>query len=64
MVFYALRNNKNVLPTFFEIMSCVIESTKLIDMKENEIDKMLGLEHQYVNEIQDLKDALEEDQEL
>jgi hypothetical protein len=25
---------------------------------------MLGLEHQYVNEIQDLKDALEEDQEL
>jgi hypothetical protein len=64
MVFYALRNNKNVLPTFFEIMSCVIESTKLIDMKENKIDKMLGLERQYVNEIQDLKDALEEDQDL
>jgi hypothetical protein len=64
MVFYALRNNKNVLPTFFKIMSCAIESTKLIDMKENEIDKMLALECEYVNDIQDLKDALEEEQEL
>jgi hypothetical protein len=58
LVFYALRNNKNVLPNFFEIMSCAIESTKLIEMKENKIDKMLALEHVYVNDIQDLKKAL------
>jgi hypothetical protein len=64
MVFYALHNNKNVLPNFFEIMSCAIESMKLIEMKENEIDKMLALEFVYVNDVQDLKDALEEEKEL
>jgi hypothetical protein len=39
VVFDALHNNKNVLPNFFEIMSCAIESTKLIEMKEEKIDK-------------------------
>jgi hypothetical protein len=39
VVFDALHNNKNVLPNFFEIISCVIESTKLIEMKEDKIDK-------------------------
>jgi hypothetical protein len=34
VVFDALHNHKNVLPNFFEIMSCAIESTKLIEMKE------------------------------
>jgi hypothetical protein len=58
LVFYALHNNKNDLPNFFEIMSCAIESTKLIEMKENKIDKMLALERVYVNDIQDLKKAL------
>jgi hypothetical protein len=33
-------------------------------MKDNKIDKMLALEHKYVNDIQDLKDALEEEEEL
>jgi hypothetical protein len=56
-----LRNNKNVLPNFFEIMSCAIEGTKLIDMKENKIDKISALEREYVNDIQDLEDALEEE---
>jgi hypothetical protein len=64
VVFYALHNNKNVLPNLFEIMSYAIESTKLIEMKENEIDKMLSLEREYVNDIQHLKDALEEEKEL
>jgi hypothetical protein len=45
-------------------MSCVVESMKLIEMKENEIDKMLALEREYINDIQDLRDALEEEQEL
>jgi hypothetical protein len=59
-----LRNNTNVLPNFFEIMICDIESIKLTEMKENEIDKMLALESVYVNDVQNLKDALEEEQEL
>jgi hypothetical protein len=64
VVFDALHNNKNVLPKFFEIMSCAIESTKLIEMKEDKIDKMFSLEHEYANDIHDLKHALEEEQEL
>jgi hypothetical protein len=64
VVFDALHNNKNVLPNFFEIMSCAIESTKLIEMKEDKIDKMFSLEREYANDIHDLKHALEEEQEL
>jgi hypothetical protein len=29
-------------------MSCAIESTKLIEMKEDKIDKMFALEREYV----------------
>jgi hypothetical protein len=60
----ALHNNKNILPNFFEIMSCAIDSTKLIEMKEDKIDKMFALEREYANDIHDLKYALEEEQEL
>jgi hypothetical protein len=59
-----LHNNKNVLPNFFEIMSCAIESTRLIEMKEGKIDKMFSLEREYANDSHDLKYALEEDQKL
>jgi hypothetical protein len=45
-------------------MSCAIESTKLIEMKEDKIDKMFSVEHEYANDIHDLKHALEEEQEL
>ena len=55
VVFDALHNHKNVLPNFFEIMSCAIESTKLIEMKEEQIDKMFSLEREYANDIHDLK---------
>jgi hypothetical protein len=53
VVFDALHNNKNVLPNLFEIMSCAIESTKLIEMKEDKMDKMIALEHEYDNDIHD-----------
>jgi hypothetical protein len=48
----------------FEIMSCAIESMKLIEMKEDKLDKMFALECDYANDIHDLKDALEKEQEL
>jgi hypothetical protein len=64
VVFDALHNNKNVLPNFFEIMSCAIESTELIDKKEDKIDKMFALEREYSNNIHDLKYTLEEEQDL
>jgi hypothetical protein len=64
VVFDALHNNKNVLPNFFEIMSYAIDSTKLIEMKEDKIDKMFALECDYANDIHDLKYAIEEEQEL
>jgi hypothetical protein len=64
VVFDALHNHKNVLPNFFEIMSCAIESTKLIEMKEAQINKMFSLKHEYANDIHDLKCALEDEQEL
>jgi hypothetical protein len=64
VVFDALHNNKNVFPNFFEIMSCDTESTKLIEMKEDKIDKMFALEREYANDIHDLKYALEEEQEV
>jgi hypothetical protein len=35
-------------------MSCAIESTELIEMKEEKIDKMFALEHEYANDIHDL----------
>jgi hypothetical protein len=38
VVFDALHNNKIVLSNFFEIMSCAIESTKLIEIKEDKIN--------------------------
>jgi septal ring factor EnvC (AmiA/AmiB activator) len=64
VVFDALHNNKNVLPNLFEIMSYAIESTKLIEMKEENIDKIFSLEREYANDIHDLKYALEEEQEI
>jgi hypothetical protein len=54
VVFDALQNNKNVLPNFFEIMSCAIENTKHIEMKEDKMDKMFALEREYANDIHDL----------
>jgi hypothetical protein len=45
-------------------MSCAIESTKVIDKKEDKIDKMFALEREYANDIHNLKYALEEEQDL
>jgi hypothetical protein len=64
VVFDALHNNKNVFPNLFEIMSCATESTKLIEMKKDKIDKIFSLEREYSNDIHDLKYALEQEQEL
>ena len=63
MIFHALGKNKNAYSNFFEITTCAIESTKLIKAHENKIDKMLAVERLYVNDIQELKKALEEEKE-
>ena len=62
MIFHALGKNKNAYYNFFEIMTCAIESTKLIKEHDKKIDKMEALEREYANDIASVKEALEEEQ--
>ena len=60
MVYHYLGKNQNAYSNFLEIMTCAIESTKLIKEHENKIDKMGALEREYANDIASVKEALED----
>jgi hypothetical protein len=62
MVFHAIRQNKIACSYFYKILAIATESNKIIEEHENTIFKMQGHARDYVDEIADLKEALEEEQ--
>ena len=63
MVLQALSKNKIAHSKFFEIMSSFIEHVDTIKALEISLEKCYSLEHEYADEISELKDALQEEQD-
>ena len=63
MIFHALRANKNVHSNFFEIMTCVVEGTKLCKKLEETLEMLCKNEREDAIEKAALSQALEEEEE-
>ena len=63
IIFHALRANKNVYSNFFEVMTCVDESTKLLKKKEETLEMLHKNEREDAIEKAALSQALEEEEE-
>src|SRR5664279_88125 len=62
MVHRALVKNKNACANFLEIFSSFVERKHNIDDLEARLDEFFSREHNYADEIADIKEALEEEQ--
>jgi hypothetical protein len=62
MFFHAIHKNKIACSYFYKILAIATESNKIIEEHENTIFKMQGRALDYVDEIADLKEAIEEEQ--
>jgi hypothetical protein len=62
LFFHAIRKNKIACSYFYKILAIATESNKIIEEHENTIFKMQGHAHDYADEIEDLKEAIEEEQ--
>ena len=63
LVLRALSNNKFASSKLFEIMGTLVAHEETIEAMETSLDKCHSLELEYVDEIEELKGALEEEQE-
>jgi hypothetical protein len=61
MFFHAICKNKIACSYFYKIWAIATESNKIIEEHDNTIFKIQGHARDYVNEIADLKEALEEE---
>ena len=62
IVYHAIKRDKIACSNFVKILTIAIESQKRFEHYENTIDKMHALEYEYVHDITNLKEELEEEQ--
>jgi hypothetical protein len=61
-MFHSIHKNKIACSYFYKILAIATESNEIIEEHENTIFKMQGHAHDYVDEIVNLKEALEDEQ--